>query len=116
MSWAPALIVLILLLSVAVTAAVLLSRPLLSDHRFDDAHAAMLLMAASAAAALGLLAGFGLAARRPGLAEGVLQPDADRRYSAYWRDSPEGLFTIRVERTAASPSTASIRCTSFAPA
>ena len=99
LSWAPAVIVLILLLGVLVTAAMLLSRPLLSDHRFDDAHAAVLLMAASAAAALGLLIGFGLAVRRPGtVAEGLLQPDADRRYSAYWRDSPEGLFTIRVDR------------------
>ena len=88
----------ILLLGVLVTLAILLSRPLLADHRFDDAHAAMLLMAASAAATLGLLAGFGLATRRPADPPGPLQPDADRRYSAYWRDTQEGLFTIRVGR------------------
>ena len=99
LSWAPAVIVMILLLGVVVTVAMLLSGPLLSDHRFDGAHAMMLLVAASGAAALGLLVGFGLAARRSGLAaEGQLQPDADRRYSAYWRDTQDGLFTIRVGR------------------
>jgi PAS domain S-box-containing protein len=99
LSWAPAVVVLILLLGVAVTAAVLLSRPSVWDRDLDDTHAAVLLMAASAAAALGLLMGFGLAARRSGIAvQGLLQPDADRRYSAYWRDTQDGLFTIRVER------------------
>jgi len=98
MAWVPALIVVILLVSVAVTVGVLLSRPPHWDPGFDGAHVAVLLMAGSAAATLGLLAGFGLAIRQPSVPPGPLQPDADRRYAAYWRDSPEGLFTIRVGR------------------
>jgi PAS domain S-box-containing protein len=88
----------VLLVGVAVTAGIVLSGPQTWDRDFDDAHVAVLLMAATAAATLGLLAGFGLAIRQPAAPPGPLQPDADRRYSAYWRDSPQGMFTIRVCR------------------
>jgi PAS domain S-box-containing protein len=97
-AWLPALIVMALLAAVGVTAAVLGSELIRWNEASTAPRTAILFMAASGAAVLGLLAGFGLAARKPAPGPRQFQPDASRRYSAYWRDTQDGLFTIRVGR------------------
>jgi PAS domain S-box-containing protein len=97
-AWVPALIVMALLAAVGVTAAVLGSELLRWGKAFTSPYAAVLFMAAGGAAVLGLMAGFGLATRKPVAGPNQFQPDASRRYSAYWRDTQDGLFAIRVGR------------------
>ena len=92
----PILTVMALLAAATAVAAVQLSGPARSAAGLSAAQANLAFIAATGAAALGLLSGFALALLRNPAAETPRAMDAARRYAAYWRDTTDGLFTIRV--------------------
>lgn len=92
----PILTVMTLLAAATAVAAVLLSGPARSVAGLSAAQADLAFIAATGVAALGLLSGFALALLRNPAADTPRAMDAARRYAAYWRDTTDSLFTIRV--------------------